>query len=473
MVKALIIAAGRGNRLRPYTDERPKSLVPLLGLRLIERVILSAKEAGIREFVVVTGYRGEEVRAFLGDGGRYGVAIEYVENRLWRRGNGTSVYEARGLLNGRFILLMSDHIFNPEILSELKRCEPGERECILCVDTCMEDVVDLDEATKVRVVGDRIVDIGKDLRDFNGVDTGIFLCTPYLFEVLERNIQAGRCSLTESMRDLAGEGGLRALPIDDGDYWLDVDTPESLRAAEKLLLFKASKHALATRALYRYLNTPLTRLFALTPITPNQVTLLSLLAAVASSLLFIYHHPLPAGLLALLSSVLDGVDGKLARIKHMKTTYGGIFDSFVDLYEDLAVFFGMAYYGYVETLDPLLWFLAFLALTGTIAVSVPAGISTPTRRYWVSLSKLYRCFPFKSRRGEVDRWVVECSPASKDMRYLWIFVGSTLGQVVATLWAVAVVTNLMAVYRLLRAKLTTEHLSMAEIEEYLEKIYAK
>ena len=44
---------------------------------------------------------------------------------------------------------------------------------------------------------------------------------------------------------------------------------------------------------------------------------------------------------------------------------------------------------------------------------------------------------------------------------------------VATLWAVAVVTNLMAVYRLLRAKLTTEHLSMAEIEEYLEKIYAK
>jgi len=472
-LKVLIIAAGRGERLRPFTDEKPKPLTPLLGLRLIERVILSAKEAGMEDFVIVTGYMGEELRRFLGDGSKYGVRIEYVKNGFWRKGNGVSVYEARRLLNEKFILLMADHIFNPEILSRLKKCELDEGECILCVDMNMRHVIDMEDATKVKVVDGKIVDIGKDLEDFNGVDMGIFLCSPRIFEVLRRSIQAGRYSLTDGMKELAKQGKLRAYAIDDEkSYWLDVDTSESLKFAERLLLFEASKHALATRILYKYLNTPITKLFAMTPITPNQVTILSLLAGIASSLFFIYHHPFLAGLLALLSSVLDGVDGKLARIKHKRTTYGGIFDSFIDLYTDLAVFFGMAYYGYTTTSDPLIWLLAFFALTGTIAVSVPAGISTPTKKYWISLSKLYRCFPFKPKLGEIDKWIVECSPASKDMRYLWICLGSVIGQVVGTLWAVAVVTNVMAVYRLIRAKLTTEHLSVAEIEEYLEMIYA-
>jgi len=70
MMKALIIAAGRGERLRPYTDVQPKPLIPLLGVPLIEWVILSAKEAGIREIVVVTGYMDGKMRKFLDDGGR-------------------------------------------------------------------------------------------------------------------------------------------------------------------------------------------------------------------------------------------------------------------------------------------------------------------------------------------------------------------------------------------------------------------
>ena len=66
-MKALIIAAGRGERLRPITDRNPKPLIPILDLRLIERVILSAKKAGIKEFVIVTGYLGGKLRMFLRD----------------------------------------------------------------------------------------------------------------------------------------------------------------------------------------------------------------------------------------------------------------------------------------------------------------------------------------------------------------------------------------------------------------------
>jgi choline kinase len=235
-MKALIIAAGRGERLRPFTDKEPKSLIPLLGLRLIERVILSAKEAMISEFVVVIGYLGKKLKKFLGDGTRYGVQISYVENSRWEYGNGVSVYEARELLKDRFILLMSDHIFNPRILSSLKGCKIGADECMLCVDVRMKYILDINDATKVRVADGWIVEIGKSLEEYNGIDMGIFLCSPIIFTILERNITKGRYSLTESIRELALKGKMRAYCIDDDEnYWIDIDTPKNMRFTEKFL----------------------------------------------------------------------------------------------------------------------------------------------------------------------------------------------------------------------------------------------
>ncbi|MCD6443459.1 phosphocholine cytidylyltransferase family protein [Candidatus Bathyarchaeota archaeon] len=235
-MQALIIAAGRGERFRPLTDKLPKPLIPLLGLRLIERVILSAKEAGVGEFVIVTGYMGWMIRDFLDDGSRYGVKIRYVESKRWRLGNGLSVYEARGTLSDRFILLMSDHIFNPEVLRGLMSCRLGENECILCVDVGMKDVVDLEEATKVKVVGDRIVDIGKGLNEYNGVDMGIFLCSNAIFDALGRAIESGRYTLTDGVKELVKKGRMRAYRIDDENaYWIDVDTPACLKTAENIL----------------------------------------------------------------------------------------------------------------------------------------------------------------------------------------------------------------------------------------------
>ena len=235
-MKALIIAAGRGERLRPFTDKDPKPLISLLGLRLIERVILSAREAGTKDFVIVTGYLGQKLKNFLGDGSEYGVEIEYVENSRWKKGNGVSVYEARNRLQERFILLMSDHIFNPEILSALKRCGIREDECILCVDKGMRYVFDIDDATKVKVVDGEILEIGKKIDEYDGADMGIFLCSPHIFDVLEENIGKERYSLTEAVGELAEEGKMKAYCIeDDEDYWIDIDTFQSLEIAAKMI----------------------------------------------------------------------------------------------------------------------------------------------------------------------------------------------------------------------------------------------
>ena len=131
-MKALIIAAGQGTRLRPIGDTKP--LVTLLGLGLIERVILTAKKSGIKEFCIVTGYNGEKIREQLSDGKKYGVKIQYVQNDSWTRGNAISILKARDHFKESFVLLMADHNYDHRILNELSKIKIGKDECILCVD---------------------------------------------------------------------------------------------------------------------------------------------------------------------------------------------------------------------------------------------------------------------------------------------------------------------------------------------------
>jgi NDP-sugar pyrophosphorylase family protein len=118
-MKALILAAGSGSRLGSLTINKPKALIQLLGISLIERVILTAKQAGISEFLIVCGYLGGKIKSQLGDGERFRVKIAYITNEEWQEGNGVSVLKAKDYIKEKFILMMSDHIFDSRILREL------------------------------------------------------------------------------------------------------------------------------------------------------------------------------------------------------------------------------------------------------------------------------------------------------------------------------------------------------------------
>ncbi len=233
-MKAVILAAGNGSRLRPLTYEIPKPLVSLGGVPLIERIVLLAREAGITEFLVVLGYLGDRLKEELGDGKKHGVRIEYVENEEWEKANGVSVYKAGQVLKENFILLMGDHVFDPRMLSVFKDYKISARECVLCVDYNIGRVFDIDDATKVEVGDGKIRRIGKGLADYNAIDTGMFLCSPYLFEVLKENIREGRCSLSESIKTLADQDLMKAYDIKNS-IWSDLDTREDLERAESVL----------------------------------------------------------------------------------------------------------------------------------------------------------------------------------------------------------------------------------------------
>lgn len=225
----LILAAGLGTRLRELSDSKP--LTPVGGIPLIEHVIRRAAAGGAKGFVVVTGHEAGRVEALLAG---LDFPIECVRVDDWTRPNGWSVLTGSAAIEGEYLLSMSDHVFDPEIV---RRLIAGPRSGVtLAVDrTLSGPLLDVDDATKVQVGADgRIARIGKTIPDYNAIDTGLFLATPELAEAIRSAIAAGAAgSLSDGMQLLADAG--RAMTLDVGPArWIDVDSPEMLALAGRL-----------------------------------------------------------------------------------------------------------------------------------------------------------------------------------------------------------------------------------------------
>ncbi|MGQ0589247.1 MAG: phosphocholine cytidylyltransferase family protein [Sphingosinicella sp.] len=231
----LIIAAGLGSRLRAVSDSKP--LTPVCGVPLIEHVIRAAAAAGATRFHVATGHETGRVEAFLSDlESRTGLPIRAVRVADWAAANGHSVIEGADGIDGDYLLLMSDHLFDPEIVRALSRA-PRPAGLRLAVDRDLaRPGLDLDDATKVAFGdGGRIAKIGKLLERYDAVDTGIFHATPALAAAIREAIAGGGVgSLSEGVQRLADKGEAETMDV-AGRFWLDVDDPPSLKLAEAMI----------------------------------------------------------------------------------------------------------------------------------------------------------------------------------------------------------------------------------------------
>jgi choline kinase len=235
-MKCLIIAAGQGSRLRSLAPSKP--LADVAGRPLIEHVIRRARAGGASRFVVVTGYEAEGIETFLSAfAEREGLTITAVRNKEWHRPNGLSVAAAAPLLgDDAFLLLMSDHLFDPAILAGLIAAD-DDAELTLAVDYAIDNpLIDLDDATKVDAAQDgRIRRLGKTITGWNAIDVGLFRAGPSLIEAIDRSVAAGgQGSLSEGVQLLADAGQARVHPI-GGLWWADVDDPRAHALAEEHL----------------------------------------------------------------------------------------------------------------------------------------------------------------------------------------------------------------------------------------------
>ena len=232
-MNCLILAAGFGSRLRAVSEIKP--LTPIGGVALIEHVVTAARAAGASGFTVVTGHEAERLEAFLAAlRSRLGVPLQWVRTPDWNRPNGISVLAGAAEIDGDYLLLMSDHLFDPAIARRLIARGTEGSALSLAVDRRLSGpLLDVDDATKVEVdETGAIARIGKSLERYNAIDTGIFLATPALAEAISADVAAGGGgSLSEGVQRLAEER--RAGTMDIGDaWWIDVDDEAAFRRAE-------------------------------------------------------------------------------------------------------------------------------------------------------------------------------------------------------------------------------------------------
>jgi len=232
--RAIILAAGRGSRL--VTGETiPKPLKHVAGVPLLVRILRTLQSESITEAVIVVGYRGEQLRRALLAEPSLALELKFVENEGWDKGaNGMSLLCAREYLDEDCILSMADHLYAPEIVRRLQKAPLGGKNA-LAIDRDIPRCFDLDDATKVKLEGDRIVNIHKELDEYDAIDTGVFRVNKKLGDALQAVYdRRGDASLSDGVRTLSASGEF--VVVDAGDSrWIDVDTPEAHARAEAMI----------------------------------------------------------------------------------------------------------------------------------------------------------------------------------------------------------------------------------------------
>jgi len=168
------------------------------------------------------------------------------------------------------------------------------------------------------------------------------------------------------------------------------------------------------------------------PLTPNQVSFISFFIGVLGALMYFFELGIIAGLLVQISSIVDGVDGELARATGMTSEFGGFMDSILDRFVDILIIFGLTYLVFLYN-GSFFWVMivTFFAVSGTIMVSYLHAAGERS---------------FKRHPGQIGKVP---NFASRDVRLFIIFIGSILGFYFETLFIIMLISNLYVVLKFL------------------------
>jgi dTDP-glucose pyrophosphorylase len=227
--KAVVLAAGRGTRMRQLTADLPKPMIEVRGKPVLQYIVEGLRDAGIREFLIIVGYRGDTVRNFLGDGSRYDIAIQYTTQTV-QDGTGRVVDLARDFVRDTpFVLSYGDILVDP---------------------TNYKRFVDLPDAVEAIVTVTRGEDVSKggavylnqemqllDIREKSKPDqtnspwynAGIYAFRSSIFDFTEKLQPSprGEYELTDAIRALA-QSGQKVKALELTGEWCDVRDPEIL-----------------------------------------------------------------------------------------------------------------------------------------------------------------------------------------------------------------------------------------------------
>jgi len=432
-MKAIILAAGEGRRMN-HPDGPPKVLLDLYGLTLLEYHLHVLSFLGVTDFVIVTGHRGDVVEDYIERKGlsrRFNLCL--VANDRWLEGNASSILAAREYVGeDRFAVVMGDHLFDPESLRGL----PKVRGEFIGVFDSAPRYVDIAEATKATSRHGHVVTLSKDLAEFKYVDTGLFIGAPGLFPFIEQCLANGQGIFNEVKRRWIASGNILHIFDCHGAFWMDIDTEDDLAKARKVIRNRLIQPRDGWVAKYfnRPLSTRLSPIVARTSVTPNQISLIVFSLSVLAAYLFAqgeYWLAAIGGALAQLSSVLDGVDGEVARLKYRASPFGTWLDSVLDRWADALLIFGVVYGSWKTTGIVWIWMLGFLALAASLILSYTES------RYE---SSFRRAMPHGGFR----------LPATRDVRLFLIMIGGLTVQMPLALAVISILATAEILRRLVK-----------------------
>jgi UDP-N-acetylglucosamine diphosphorylase/glucosamine-1-phosphate N-acetyltransferase len=228
-LKAVILAAGEGTRMRPLTYTRPKVMLPIANKPILEHLLLEASRAGIKDFILIVGYRDEQVRGYFGDGAKWQVNIEYCNQRK-QAGTADALRMVEGLIDDRFLMINGDILVRSGDITRLM--EKAE-------DTV--SVIEQEDVSNLGVVEtrqNRVVRIHEKMAEppSHLANAGLYLFTPEIFTAIEETKPSprGEYEITDSLQILIDKKN--EVSFLELGYWLDVSYPWDLLEANESMM---------------------------------------------------------------------------------------------------------------------------------------------------------------------------------------------------------------------------------------------
>jgi dTDP-glucose pyrophosphorylase len=233
--KAVLLAAGRGTRMRELTADLPKPMIEVRGKPVLQHIVEGLRDAGVRRFIIIVGYHAEAVRNFFGNGQRHNVDIEYTTQTV-QDGTGRVVNLARSFVgDSPFILSYGDILISSENYKRVVNL-PNDLEAIITV-TRGEDVskggaVFVNEQME-------LVDLREKPKPGEPTslwyNAGLYAFRPSIFEFIAKLKPSprGEYELTDAIRDLA-QSGRKVKALELTGEWADVRDPEILAKLNQL-----------------------------------------------------------------------------------------------------------------------------------------------------------------------------------------------------------------------------------------------
>lgn len=231
-MKAVILAAGEGMRLRPLTTSEPKVMIPIANRPVLEYVVDALVQNDVHDIVMVVGYRKERIMSHFEDGRKFGAKIEYVvqEKQL---GNGHALACARDRVSGDFLVLAGDNIVDARAVGDLLRSATCPSALVVESENPSKYGVVTIEKGAIRGVVEKPVDLVSNI-----ILTGLFCVKDSIFSVIDECIASGEYGLSNAFRATLGESGIK--PVFSDGLWIDAVYPWDLLELNAAALESAS-----------------------------------------------------------------------------------------------------------------------------------------------------------------------------------------------------------------------------------------